>query len=105
MQRSNEFIRHFYSFISSYIYIYSSFNKIILKFYQQQSSKKFFVVNCLPALPLLHFLREESKPFEDVICEKPVDVTSLKWWGLQELPYKDIRRQTTARFVYVCLLI
>lgn len=62
---------------------------------------KSFVANCLSALPVLHFLRRESKPFEDVICDKPVDVTNLKWWGLDGLPYKEILKHIDERFAYV----
>ena len=83
-----------YHFIS-----YSSFNKMIVQFYCEQSVKKSLVVSCVLALPLLHFLRGESKPFEDVICEKPIDVTNWKWWGLDALPYKKIRGNITKRFV------
>jgi hypothetical protein len=58
-------------------------------------SNRLLVHNWLPALPLLHFLRRESKPFEDVICEKPI-FSNWKWWGLRELPCRDIRKYFTA---------
>jgi hypothetical protein len=90
---------HFYSLTS---FLYSSFNKIILEFYQQ-SSKKSLIVIWLPALPLLHFLRRESKPFEGVICEKSVGATNWKWWGWQDLPYREIRRNITERFAFILL--
>ena len=63
------------------------------------------VVNWLSALPVLHFLRQESNPFEDVICDKPVDVTNLKWWGLEKLPDKEIRQHITQRFVFSLLVL
>lgn len=83
---------------------YSSFNKIILQFYCEQSVKESLVVSCVFALPMLHFLRGESKPFEDVNCDKPVDVRNWKWWGLDDLPYRKIRGNVTKRFVslYLC---
>jgi hypothetical protein len=81
-------------------FICSSLNKIILEFYQQ-SSKTSLVVNWLSALPLLHFLRGESKPFEGVICEESVGATNWKWWGWQDLPYRDIRRHITERFAFI----
>ena len=83
--------------------MHSSFNKVILEFYKKQSLKKYLVVHWLPALPLLHFLRRESKPFEDVICESPIDITNWKWWGLGEFSYRDIRRNITARLVLLFL--
>ena len=88
------------------MYLHSSLKKIILKFYQQETWKwnKSFVVSWLPALPVLHFLRRESKPFEDVICEKPVDVANWKWWGLDGLPYRDIRKHFNERFVLLFIL-
>jgi hypothetical protein len=55
-------------------------------------------VDWLSALPLLHFLRQDSEPFGPVDCENTIDVTKLKWWGLQELPYRDIRKRLTQRF-------
>ena len=84
---------------------YSSFNEIILQFYKEQSVKKSLVGNCVPALPVLHFLRRESKPFEDVICNKPVDFGNWKWWGLDELPYREIRRNITERFVSLIISV
>ena len=85
--------------------ISSSFNKIILQFYLQQSERKSLVVNWIPALPVLHFLRGESEPFRELTCEKPIDVGSMKWWGLEELHWKDIRKNINDRFVtlFLCL--
>ena len=79
--------------------MYRSIIKDITDFYENQSSKKPLFVNWLFAMPLLHFLRQESKPFEDVICEKPVHVENWRWWGLGKFSYTDIRKNITARFV------
>ena len=78
-----------------YHFIYSLFNGIIFTFYQQQS--KISVAKWLPALPLLHFLRQESKPFEDVVIEEPSG-GNWKWWGLEGFSYRDIRNCITGRF-------
>ena len=75
----------------------SSFKQTIFEFYREQSSKQSLFHKFLPALPLLHFLRGESKPFEDEIYEKPIEISSWKWWGLGELLCIDIRRYWTAR--------
>ena len=57
------------------------------------------------ALPLLHFLRQESKPFQDVVCKGPVDVGNWKWWGLDEFNHREIRKNLYNRFAsYVCYL-
>ena len=64
----------------------------------QQSWKRSLLVDWMLALPLLHFLRRESKPFEDVMSEKSVDVSNWRWWGLEEFSYREIRRNITARF-------
>lgn len=88
------------------MYLYSSFNNTILKFYRQSWKwDNSLVASWLPALPLLHFLRRESKPFEDLVCGNPVDVTNLNWWGLDGLPYKEIRGHINERFaLFFCLL-
>ena len=70
---------------------------MILEFYQQLARKPSLVVNWLPALPVLHFLRNESKPFEEVVCEKPANDGKWKWWGLAELPIREIRKNIDER--------
>ena len=80
-----------------YLFTCSSFKDMILKFYRQQLSDQSLFREWLPALPLLHFLRGESKPFEDLICEKSIDISKWKWWGLQGLPCKDFRWYWTVR--------
>ena len=77
---------NFYNFFMN-----SSFNEVLIQFYRQQSSEKSLVVSWIQALPLLHFLRNESVPFEDVICTKPVDVKTWKWWGLGDFSFREIR--------------
>lgn len=82
---------------------YSSFNELIVKFYQQSwRSSKSSIASWLSALPVLHYLRRESKPFEDVICDKPINVSDWKWWGLDKLPLREIREHITQRFALVC---
>ena len=72
-------------------------------FYQGQSTRKPLVTYLLPAIPLLHFVRQESEPYKDVICNKP-EFGNWKWWGLEKLDYKQIRRNITERFAlpFVC---
>jgi hypothetical protein len=55
-------------------------------------------------LPLLHFLRQESTPFEDVSCKNPVRFENWSWWGLEKMPYLKIRTNITARYAlsFVC---
>lgn len=69
------------------------------EYYEEQLLSWTSLVEWLHALPLLHFLRGESKPFEDMICLKPVDCRSYKWWGLEKLPCKEIRKHICERFV------
>ena len=95
-----------YQLYSYPLIISSSFNKIILQFYKQQSERKSLVVNFIPALPVLHFLQGESKPFKDLACEKTVNVGNLKWWGLDEFRLSEIRKNIKDRFVtlFLCFL-
>ena len=72
---------------------------VMVEYYKEQASNGKLVVEWLHALPLLHFLRKESKPFEDVICTKSIDFKSYKWWGLDKLPFRQIRTQVLERFV------
>ena len=88
--------------ITFIIFMNSSFNEVVLKFYQQQSLRKSLVVSWIQALPLLHFLREESVPFEDLICAKPVDVKTWKWWGLGDFSYREIRGHIERFGLYIC---
>lgn len=83
--------------------MFYSFKEIVVKFYQQNPWKwnKSFVTNWLHALPVLHFLRHDSKPFEDMICDKPVNATNWKWWGLDGLPYRDIRGRINERLALI----
>ena len=82
---------------SIYLFTCSSFNKIIFKCYLKMSSGKSPFRKWLTALPLLHFLRRESKPYEDVICEETIRFTTWKWWGLGELPGKVLRSYLPTR--------
>ena len=76
-------------------YTLSSFNDVMFAFYLKQSLEKSLFRKWLPALPLLHFLREESKPFGDVIHKTSIDISSWKWWGLGDLPCRHIRSYLT----------
>ncbi|CAB4005504.1 Hypothetical predicted protein, partial [Paramuricea clavata] len=76
--------------------ILTPFIQTILQYYRKQSSNRLFVRHWLSALPLLHFLRRETKPFDDMTCEKPINFSNSKWWGLGELPCKDIQKHITA---------
>ena len=87
------------------IFLNSSFNEVVLKYYQEQSSKKSLVASWIQALPLLHFLREESVPFEDLICAKPVDIKTWKWWGLGDFSFREIRRHIERFGLYICPVI
>ncbi|CAB4038590.1 Hypothetical predicted protein, partial [Paramuricea clavata] len=73
-----------------------TFISTILQFYREQSSNRLLVYHWLLALPLLHFLRRESKPFEDVICDKSIDFSKWKWWGLGKLPCRSIQSHIIA---------
>ena len=87
--------------ICFFLFICSSFNDVILKFYQNQSLEKSFVAHWLSALPLFHFFVRQTEPFKDVICEKSVNVKNWEWWktGLEKFSYRDIRKNFSARFV------
>ena len=80
----------------SYLCIFSSIVEVIVNYYREQ---KTLVVDLLHALPLLHFLRRESSPYADVICTKSIKINNWKWWGLERLPYKELRMHITERFV------
>ena len=44
----------------------------------------------LLAIPMLHFLREQSKPFEEP--ESGGSPRSPAWWGAQKLNIKEFQR-------------
>jgi len=46
----------------------------------------------LLAIPLLHFLRGDSKPFEEPKFGGSPE--SLAWWGAQKLEIRDFQRST-----------
>ncbi|XP_046861759.1 uncharacterized protein LOC124455046 isoform X2 [Xenia sp. Carnegie-2017] len=62
----------------------------VLKFYEKQV-KVIPLVLWLNALPLLHFLREDCKPFKVVDSSKALDSSNWKWWGMNGFPYRQLQ--------------
>ncbi|XP_078674105.1 E3 ubiquitin-protein ligase rnf213-alpha-like isoform X2 [Branchiostoma floridae x Branchiostoma belcheri] len=52
---------------------------------------------CLLALPVLHFLRNESSPFKPVAPAADFQKASQKWWGLEGLKYKQFKKDIKYR--------
>ncbi|KAI8522265.1 hypothetical protein Bbelb_020190 [Branchiostoma belcheri] len=51
----------------------------------------------LLALPVLHFLRNESTPFKPVAPTTDFQKASQKWWGLEGLKYKQFKKDIKYR--------
>ncbi|XP_046860850.1 E3 ubiquitin-protein ligase rnf213-alpha-like [Xenia sp. Carnegie-2017] len=49
------------------------------------------LLHWLKALPLLHFLRGECEPFQEVPFTSTADINKSTWWGLQGFDFRQIR--------------
>ncbi|XP_046861651.1 E3 ubiquitin-protein ligase rnf213-alpha-like [Xenia sp. Carnegie-2017] len=79
-----ESIRNFKEIMSS------SFIDNFIKFYEKQMTVIPLVL-WLNALPLVHFLRGDCKPFEHVDSTKALDISSWKWWGMKDFPCRNLQ--------------